>query len=1370
MKSVFTLPAKVHGDGEVQAKWQKKVGNYLATAGVNRSIHLWDRNGVAIDQFDLQGNFVDMDWSADGSILAVCCEKCTHVTLWKAYATGEKKFKIELNDRSQPTLLLWSQKSLSLAIGTSKGTLVLYNDQTSRTIPIIGKHGNKPITCGSWSSQNLLCLGGLDRTVTLTNENGDTLHQPALHGDPSMIKFFEPNGADGDVMVSIVINRRTLYLWKLSEIESPMELEFQDRYGTIVSYEWFGEGKLLIGFSNGILVIATTHPDHIGQELHQARNHSGKLMDATASFTINKSATCGDDMVLIADLTDPKEVYSMIKLEDHANKLRRLHWTDDGQLLSVCTTTGNVCTYLTKLPMIGSSCTTRVASLSALQEMTVQNPLGDNSDRSRLRIPIPVEPAFMAVSESYAAVGLNNQAWFYAITDNENPNNAATVELLTPNGRGYFGSVDAMEINGDYAAALVDGYLNVHLVEPDPEGTPERESIVFPEKRSGGDSAGSVSAFALTNAFCVYVVGGVIKFFVLEDWVHINDYRHVCGIRKIFADPSGTRLIFIDEKGDVLLLNPITEAVVEVSNASSNTQGVLWDFFSAGTDSMCFVVHDENILQTFVYQPDYYTGARVELVGSTARASGTLPLMLYNGNLTVLMPSGKTSDTLLDTHDLAVRANAHETHPKQCALQNVKLARFADAFIAALNVDNDTECLTALYTAALCATDVTTALRCAQLMGDPGRAVAVEPLLEIEDRNLLCGRIALLQQETDTAEGLFLASTRPVEALWLNRDLLRWDKALELAAEHGPEEIPYISREYAQQMEFTGVFGDALDMYKRGVTGLPKDAASDRICQAGVVRMLIRSGDVRQGMSMADELALVPLYRECGAILQGMNHLGEAAQMFVNGAQYDKAASMYIKLKKWPKAGEILSKVQSAKIVVQYAKAREAEGEYLAAADAYEQAKDYDAVVRLCLDKLQDPDRAVAMVKESNSVEGARLVAQFFMGLNDASSAIEFLFMAGASADAFKLAQANGKMDVFASVLGDAGSAIDYTKVATHFESIGDLFRAAKYFVQAANYSQAVALLLRVKAEDCTEDHMDLAVTAVGLASDDQLTSDVISYLLGHVDGKPKPASFIFKLHMALKQYAEAARTAIVIAEEEQKLGQYKTAHDVLFSMHTDLTKNDIRIPNEMANNLMILHSYRIVKQQIGRKNHYKAARMLIRVANVISKFQEHAVNILTSTVIECYRSGLKATAFEYAALLIRPEYKSKVDDKYKKRLETIVRKPEKTEPQEETSPCCYCNAMVPDTELTCTTCDTIMPYCIVSGRHMVTDDWSHCASCEFPALLSEFTELKADENPTCPMCEAADPTVVKVNDPSAFLKKYKQQQDKVVGDALISN
>lgn len=36
-------------------------------------------------------------------------------------------------------------------------------------------------------------------------------------------------------------------------------------------------------------------------------------------------------------------------------------------------------------------------------------------------------------------------------------------------------------------------------------------------------------------------------------------------------------------------------------------------------------------------------------------------------------------------------------------------------------------------------------------------------------------------------------------------------------------------------------------------------------------------------------------------------------------------------------------------------------------------------------------------------------------------------------------------------------------------------------------------------------------------------------------------------------------------------------------------------------------------------------------------------VAILTSTVIECHRADLKGAAFTYAAMLMRPEYKSKV-------------------------------------------------------------------------------------------------------------------------------
>ena len=46
-------------------------------------------------------------------------------------------------------------------------------------------------------------------------------------------------------------------------------------------------------------------------------------------------------------------------------------------------------------------------------------------------------------------------------------------------------------------------------------------------------------------------------------------------------------------------------------------------------------------------------------------------------------------------------------------------------------------------------------------------------------------------------------------------------------------------------------------------------------------------------------------------------------------------------------------------------------------------------------------------------------------------------------------------------------------------------------------------------------------------------------------------AKYLFQLYMALKQFPEAARTAILIAREDQTAGNYRNAHDVLFYMYT---------------------------------------------------------------------------------------------------------------------------------------------------------------------------------------------------------------------------
>lgn len=55
--------------------------------------------------------------------------------------------------------------------------------------------------------------------------------------------------------------------------------------------------------------------------------------------------------------------------------------------------------------------------------------------------------------------------------------------------------------------------------------------------------------------------------------------------------------------------------------------------------------------------------------------------------------------------------------------------------------------------------------------------------------------------------------------------------------------------------------------------------------------------------------------------------------------------------------------------------------------------------------------------------------------------------------------------------------------------------------------------------------------------------------------------------------------------------------------MCCELRMNDLKISNEMMFNLMLLHSYILVRLHVRRGDHVKAAVLLIRVADNISKF-----------------------------------------------------------------------------------------------------------------------------------------------------------------------
>ncbi|XP_074649650.1 WD repeat-containing protein 19-like isoform X1 [Tubulanus polymorphus] len=1338
MKRVFTIPDKTHGLGAIVYAWQKTHGNYLATTGSDHVVRIYDRHGEIHDEISLPGMCSGLGWDKDGDTLAIINDKTGVIFLWSANA--RKTTQLDSGLRDSLTYLIWSKVGPQLAIGTAKGNLLIYNHQTSRKVPILGKH-TKKITCGAWSMQNLLALGSEDRTITISNAEGDTIRTTSVRADPMEVQFSEMKGDErsqmGENTVSVVIGRKTLFLYNMNEPENPVELAFQQRYGNIVAYKWYGDGYIMIGFSHGFFIVISTHMKEIGQELFQARNHKDNLTGIAISLSLNKAASCGDNCIKIHDLSEMKDMYAIIYLDDERS-LDKISWTDDGQLMALSTQKGSLHVYLTKLPILGAAIQTRIAYLTSLLEVTIQD---DVNRGASTVLAIEVEPSFIGLGPYHLAVGMNNRAWFYMLSE-------GGPEKMKD--REYLGTVQSIKLNADYAGVSFEGKVQLHMIEGESMGTDEsRETRLFPDD----SSSGRITCHDVTPEFLIYGTDtGGIHYFYIEDWQFVNEFRHVVGIRKLFPDPSGTRLVFIDDKSDGYVYNPVNDQIIEIPNFSSTTHGVLWENWLP--DKRIFISYDDDTIVTYLLHKESYKGSKVVQVGNTKLPYGHVPIMLYNGEVTLQTQSGKVQTLVLSTHDFEGKPLDQSPAELKDALEKcLALRRFKDAWTYC-DLLCKREHWLELGRVALENLEIDMAIKVYRHIADAGMVMSLQKIKNTEDRNLLAGYIAMFMEDFSLAQDLFLASSFPSAALEMRRDLLHWDEALKLAKALAPEQIPFISKEYAQQLEFTGDHINALAHYEKGITKADQHRDHDEICAAGVARESIRMGDIRRGVGMALKMPSKILKKECAAILENMKQWTEAALLYEKGGYYDKAASVYIRSKNWTKVGELLSHITSPKIHAQYAKAKEADGRYKEAAQAYENAKDFDNVIRINLDYLHNPEEAVKIVRETQSIDGAKMVAKFFLKLSDYSSAIQFLVMSKCNDEAFQLAQVHGQMETYADIIGPDATPEDYRSIALHFENERNYFMAGKFFLLCGQHPKALNHFLRVKGQD-EHQAIEMAIETVGQANDDKLTEVLIEFLMGENDNIPKDAKYLFRVYMALKQYREAARTAIIIAREEQNAGNYRNAHDVLFSMYQELKQNRIKIPTEMLTNLMILHSYILVKIHVKRGDHLKGARMLIRVANNISKFPAHIVPILTSTVIECHRSGLRNSSFSYAAMLLRPEYKNQIDAKYKKKIEAIVRKPDKTEEEEELLPCPYCSFEIPGTTLTCPGCKNNIPFCVVTGRHITKDDLTACPTCDFPAFRSEFiTLLETEEN--CPMCseKVMSENLAKINDANKYLNE----------------
>lgn len=195
-----------------------------------------------------------------------------------------------------------------------------------------------------------------------------------------------------------------------------------------------------------------------------------------------------------------------------------------------------------------------------------------------------------------------------------------------------------------------------------------RESILFPSQEN---NEGKVSSFALIKDYLVYSTDVIISFFLydkilkinyylklfknghlnhfyIDEWQFVSRYKHDTGIKKIFPEPYGMSLAFVDDKSEAFIFNPVNSSLIKIPNFPTTVNAIIWDTYDA--EKWVFIAFNGENIYTFIYAKYSCEGPVCSLVGQMRQPYSSLPLVLFKGILIFLDASGKIVQIKLDTH------------------------------------------------------------------------------------------------------------------------------------------------------------------------------------------------------------------------------------------------------------------------------------------------------------------------------------------------------------------------------------------------------------------------------------------------------------------------------------------------------------------------------------------------------------------------------------------------------------------------------------------------------------------------------------------------------------------------------------------------
>lgn len=290
MKRIGSVAEKSHGPGPIFFSFQRVKADLLVTTGADHTLAVRDRRGAVLHSVNLAGMCGGLSWDRSGETLAVICEGSTLLVLWDAAL--EKTQRVEIGFRDEPCLVVWALTDPLLAVGTVKGNVLLFDQRTASKTPIFGKHTRR-INAGAWArTAPLLALTAEDRTLSVSNQEGDSLHEIRLSADASLLNFETAS------LIGLVLAKTSLLLVTLrtqttdSAAAAAVEQRTVQLESAVLDFHFLDGGQsALIGFATGRFSVVSVRHAHVLNTfsvfqdkllLHFAFNRREKLIAASA--------------------------------------------------------------------------------------------------------------------------------------------------------------------------------------------------------------------------------------------------------------------------------------------------------------------------------------------------------------------------------------------------------------------------------------------------------------------------------------------------------------------------------------------------------------------------------------------------------------------------------------------------------------------------------------------------------------------------------------------------------------------------------------------------------------------------------------------------------------------------------------------------------------------------------------------------------------------------------------------------------------------------------------------------------------------------------------------------------------------------------